>query len=105
MVSLNKGVVSSTQGHLGILMWQPVVNIALKASKALLRLCVAFMCTHPSKPPKRKLSLMSSVENMNASLCASWLMSPSEVRCDNKYSFSSSEGSQSKTQALNLLRH
>jgi len=31
---------------------------------------------------------MSQEENMAGSLCASWLMSAGEARCDNKYTFS-----------------
>lgn len=52
------------------------------------------------QPPQRKLSLMSSVKNMAASLCASWLLSPGEARCDNKYRLFRVAGSRSKHETL-----
>lgn len=43
---------------------------------------------------------MSSEENMAASLCASWLLSPGEARCDNKYRLFWVAGSRSKRETL-----
>lgn len=65
---LNSDNINSVK-YQGILIWQPSVNTALKASKALLCLCVTFVCVDPSASKEEAEPYVLSRQHGFKSLC------------------------------------